>query len=234
MKKYPLLFAVIFFFPCLSNAQLGFTIAPTQGFSEEWQVLVENYVTRRKTEFLQYGITSTIDYTFQLKAPEWQLAPAVHAAHFEYLMPYHHFIVYTVGLQGNFNLTPFKALQLREMKRSRLYIQLSPGLDFVQMKYIRLEEEFGSPSLELKDRKLVLNGGINFLLDLKLTHLLTVSPMAGVRYFPNLSWAGFSEVISEKEFSNEYDAVNWRHFTVGMRIGLNLEPRQEDQPPNDD
>ena len=234
MKKYLILFTIIFSIPLMSNAQLGFTIAPTQGLSEEWQVLVENYITRRKTDFLRQGITSTIDYTFQLKAPEWQFVPAIHAMRTEYLMPHHDFIVYTVGLQTNFNFTPFKELQRQEMERSRLYFQLSPGIDFVRMKYIQWDDEFRNPSLILNDRKFVLNGGIKLLMDIKLTHLLTVSPMAGIRYFPNLTWTNFTKTISEDEFTNEYDAVDWRHITMGMRIGLNLKPPKEDPPKADD
>lgn len=227
MKKCLLLSFVSLLFSTGLLAQLGFTAAPTQSMGSEWQVLVENYITKKHTEFLKYGFTGTIDYTFQLKAPEWQFSPAAHATQATFIADIHDFRIYSLGLQGNFNFIPFKAAQLREWPQVLLYFQFSPGIDFVKMQYNEINKENGVFVREEKsaDRKLAVNGGVNFFLDLKLTDLLTVSPMVGIRYFPNLVWSGFTTAVSQGDFTNEYDRVNWRQVMYGLRIGLNLENR---------
>ena len=223
MKKYLLLFTSLIFFTNLSEAQLGLTVSPTQGLSEEWQVLVENYVTGRQTDFFKYASTATLDFTFPLKAKEWEFAPALHVMRTHNIYQEHDFDVYMIGLQSNFNFTPFKACQDQEFERSRFYFQLSPGLDFVRMQYLLIDDELNEPIKKRTDRKLAINGGLNFLIDIELTQLLTISPVAGIRYFPNLSWAGLSKTLSKGDFNNEYDQINWRHLTLGLRIGFNLE-----------
>ena len=59
MKKCLLLIPFYLFLTTGLTAQLGFTAAPTQSVANEWQVLVENYITGRQTDFLKYGNTSS-------------------------------------------------------------------------------------------------------------------------------------------------------------------------------
>lgn len=229
MKECFSLVAFSLFLSLGLNAQIGFTVAPTQGLAEEWQVLVENYLTGRKTDFLKHGNTAVLEYTFQLPAPEWQYVPAVHAMRTHFIHWEHDFEIYMVGLQSNFNFTPFKAAQTAEMPNARIYFQLSPGIDLVRMRYAKRLPEKMQFETQLKEQKLSLNGGIIVAIEWQLTQLLTITPVAGIRYFPNLSWDGFSVAISEDEFQNEYDEVNWRHLTLGMRIGFNLHAPKEMQ-----
>lgn len=225
MKKCLLLSFICLLLSTGLFAQLGFTAAPTQSLASEWQVLIENYITNKHTDFLKYGFTGTIDYTFQLKAPEWQFSPTAHAMQATFITDLHDFRIYSIGLQGNFNFIPFKLAQQREWPQVLLYFQFSPGIDFVKMQYYDINAENGVFVREERsaDRKLAVNGGVNFLLDLKLTDLLTVSPIVGIRYFPNLEWSGFTPAVSQGDFTSEYDRVNWRQVTYGLRIGLNLE-----------
>ena len=227
MKKCLTLITTCLFLLSGLDAQIGFTTAPTQGFAGEWQVLTENYITHKQADFLKYGITATLDYTFDLKAPEWQFSPAIHASQTQFDYLEHEFRVYTVGVQGNFNFIPFKEGQQKEMPKTLLYIQFSPGIDIVRMRYFQLNLEGGNQKLVeiLADKRLAVSGGINLLFDIKLTDLLTITPVTGIRYFPNLEWKGFSKTISENDFSNEYDKVNWRHIIFGLRIGLDLKTK---------
>lgn len=207
-------------------AQLGLTVAPTQGFAKEWQVMVENYVTGRHVDFLKYSNTATIDYIFQLDAPAWRFQPALHAARSHTIFQNHDFEVYSIGVLGNMNFAPFiKNEEKLNSAKSILYLQFSPGLGYVRQRYIKTVSEDGNPvdRFILTDKKLAFNIGLNVLFEIKLTQLLTLSPHAGIRYFPNLEWEGFTETISDGAFTDEYDKVDWRHYTFGLRIGLNLD-----------
>ncbi len=224
MKKCLLLNAVCIFLCTDMFAQLGFTFAPTRGMASEWQVLTENYLTQRHTDLLKYGFTATVDYTIDLKASEWEFRPAFHFMRSTFLTPKHDFSIHAVGVQTNFNFIPLKDAQKREWPGAVLYFQFSPGIDYVKMRYSAVNTENGTIVREEKtsDTQIALNGGLNLLLDLHLTDLLMVSPMVGVRYFPNLEWTGFTRAVSNGDFTHEYDQINWRHVVYGLRIGLNL------------
>ena len=225
MKRSVLLSFFLFLVSINMTAQLGLSVAPTQGFAKDWQVMVENYISGKRLDFLKHGNTSTIDYTFQLNSPAWQIQPAIHAMRSNMIYKNHDFEVYTIGLIGNINFAPFvNSFEELIDKKAIIYFQFSPGIGFVQQKYVEYLPLDGAPNNRstLSDRKLAINIGLNALLELRLSQLLTLSPYAGVRYFPNLVWEGFSSTISDGKFDNEYDTINWRHYTLGLRIGINL------------
>lgn len=228
MKKCLSLIIVLLCLISDATGQIGFTVAPTNSQSDQWQVLVENFITGRKTDFLKYGTTATMDYTFELKAPEWQIAPAFHFMRTHFIHQGHDFEIYTLGLQANFNFTPFKEQQEKEFNNLRFYLQLFPALNYVNLQYTQRNEEGNQPHIlaVLHDKKWNFNGGINALLDIRLTNLLTISPLVGIRYFPNLKWDGFTQTISQNSFTNEYNSVNWRHLIIGIRTGLDLHPKK--------
>ncbi len=225
MKKSILLSLLFLFASAQLPAQLGLTVAPTQGFAKNWQVMVENYITGRRVDFLKYSNSATIDYTFQLSRPGWQIQPAVHGVRSHVIYEYQDFSVNSVGLLANVNIAPFiKSNNELRTSKSIFYLQFSPGLGYVSRRYIATVLKDDLPvDITLIDKSLALNFGLNILLEIKLTQLLTLSPQVGIRYFPNLEWEGFTEMISDGEFTDEYDKVNWRHYTFGLRIGLNLE-----------
>jgi hypothetical protein len=72
------------------------------------------------------------------------------------------------------------------------------------------------------DHSLVFNAGAAVLFEIKLTSLLHLSPMAGVRFYPAMEWKGFTHLVSEGSMKEAFDRTNWRQFMAGIRIGLNL------------
>jgi len=223
MKKL-LLLSFLFLASLPLSAQLGLTVSPTWGFAKNWQVLFENYVAGRHMDFLKYGNAAAMDFTFQLDAPDWQLQPAVQAARSHIIFQNHDFEAVTVSLLANVNYALTKTEnQGAKPCRSVLYVQLSPGVGMIQQRYIKTLQD-GNPGeqLTLNDRDLSFNLGLNFLYEIKLTPLLSLTPEAGIRYFPNLTWDGFTQSVSDGAFTDEYDQANLRQYHVGVRIGLNL------------
>ena len=202
MKKCLLLIFFLILFCAGLHAQLGFTTAPTHGLASEWQVLTENYITHRHADFLKNGITAVLDYTFNLKAPQWQIRPSLHATQTQFDYLEHEFRVYAVGIQSNFNFIPFRDAQQEGMGKATCYIQFSPGIDYVRMGYFQLNPEGGGQGLVevLADKTIAVNGGINLLIDLPLTELLTISPVLGIRYYPDLKWKGFLKPFLKTTF----------------------------------
>ncbi|RMF04619.1 MAG: autotransporter outer membrane beta-barrel domain-containing protein, partial [Bacteroidetes bacterium] len=63
-----------------------------------------------------------------------------------------------------------------------LYVQLSPGVSYFDFTLTK-------PTTELQDNDLNLNFGLALGLDIGLSEGLTLSPFAGLRYYPALEWA---------------------------------------------
>ena len=206
---------------------MGLTIAPVKSLSEDWQILVENYITGKRTEFLRHGNSVTVDYVFKTNFPAWQVGPAIHAIRTNVILGEHDFEVFGIGLQGNINYIPFYK-EYNEMPKAVLLLQFSPGIDLLRFRYTETTFEDGIPNGQFKkvDKKWAFNTGLNALLQINLTTLLSVSPTVGIRYFPNLEWQGITEVVSDGDFQDEFDRVNWQQFTYGLRIGINLRNRK--------
>ncbi len=224
MKKW-LLSLITIFSSFSADAQLGVTVAPTSGFSPDWQIAVENFITHRRTSFLGYGVTGLVDYHLPTRSAAWSMRPAVHVMRSKVSYRHHRFEVVSLGLQGNVNFAPF-LVGKSEAGQSIFYIQFSPGVDYLRQRYDRplLEGgEFAGQHQRFNSYRLAPNVGLNLLWEFELTHLLSVAPQIGIRYYPALCWDNFTELIFEGEMTKNLDQTNWRHLTFGLRIGLNLE-----------
>lgn len=223
MKKW-ILPCVCLLFYHTASAQLGFTVAPTSGYSPDWQIVVENFVTHRRTNFLSYGVTGLIDYHIPSSRPAWSFRPAVHVMRTGVNYEFDRFDVRSIGLLGNVNFAPF-LIGKDERGKHVFYFQFSPGLAYVRENYDRLVEEVGQPQGEWQrfiSHRLGPNLGANVLLEIQLTQLLSIAPQAGIRYYPGLRWPGFTSMVSKEQISGTFDRTNWQHITFGLRIGLNL------------
>ena len=224
-------------FPCLlilfslrSNAQLGISVAPINTSAPDWQVVVENFVTERHTDFLQYGVSATVDYTIQLPDKNWRIQPAIYAARTDVNYVPHHFDIYTIGIQGNISYAPFiKDATTIDNKKAILYFQLSPGISYIKEKYespIIEDGKFSGTFERFDGNDLAFNIGLNILLEWQLSRLLSVAPVAGIRYFPNIKWDGIASYFAADQLDDSYDRTYWRHFSFGLRMGLNLKAKK--------
>lgn len=225
MKKclLPCIFVLAFF---QTWAQLGFTVASTVSHTPDWQVVVENYVARRHTEFMKYGTTALLDYNFKLKNEALGIQPALHYVRTSWGFYPHYFEAYSIGIQCNMNFALLPATNSKGNPASfRPILQISPGLGLVRKKYDAPTGDSGPPTggiVKHSDRSLALNAGANLLFEFRLSDLMTVSPLVGVRLYPAVIWEDFTEVVSEGSMSGTFDQTHWRQMLFGLRIGLDL------------
>ena len=228
MKKLLLTCALILAFFQI-RAQLGFTVASTVSSAPEWQVVVENYVTRRHAEFLRYGTTAAVDYSFKLKNEALRIQPALHYVRTSWGFYPHYFEVYSVGVQCNMNFALLPATNSSGNPAPfRPILQLSPGLDLVRKKYDEPIGDGGPSSagtVKHTDRSVAFNAGANLLLEFRLSKLMTISPLVGVRLYPAVNWKNFTEVVSEGNMTGTFDRTHWRQIIFGLRVGLDLKEK---------
>jgi len=222
MKKWFLPLILLFLFET-ANAQLGITVAPTSSLSPRWKVLVEQFVTERRSNFIQYGATGLIDFRLPLKEHRWSLQPAVHgfSTAFNYLD--FHFDLYSIGIQPNLNFEFSNKKEGRKILRS--FLQFSPGFNYFHHRFdrpIEINGQFSGQHDRFTHHSWAFNIGLNFLVDIKLSPLMTVSPSIGYRYFPRVKWTGLTQQVTDGSIPNGLDNSSLRQMTFGLRLGLDL------------
>jgi len=207
-----------------AHAQLGVTVGTTVNSTTPWQVVFENFVAHRHAGFLKHGTSAALDYTFTSRSKSWRFQPA--ATYMLSTLTYypHHFERVGVGVRGNVTFRAFARKEIPPLPFT-LLLQLSPGLDFLSKKMdIPVEEDgqFQGAYTHYSDASIVPSGGFHLLLEFKLTHLLTVAPVAGIRYFPGVEWQDFTKILSEDALTGTFDRTDWWQYFLGLRMGLQL------------
>lgn len=96
-----------------------------------------------------------------------------------------------------------------------LHLQISPGLHYFDGAVTTANATASSTTLSYS-----IGAGLGF--DLGLSKNLTITPIAGVRYFPNLKWEAITEALTPASslFIEEESSI-WQ-YSAGIRIGLRL------------
>ncbi|MEK7255380.1 MAG: hypothetical protein AAB316_11590 [Bacteroidota bacterium] len=228
MKKR-LLSCFLLLFWLKSFAQLGITVAPTSNRALDWQVVVENFLTHRRTDFLEHGTTAVFDYALPFKSQVVKFQPGIYLSRATVGYHGHSFETYFLGVQFNTGIYPFLSKKSKSAAErdffERTWFQLSPGLSLATLKYDQPQFKDGKFTGEYKrfdDHQLSFNLGAQVAVDFQLSDFLTVSPLAGIRYFPKLTWDGFTEAVSKGNMIGTFDQAEWRQITLGLRMSLQL------------
>lgn len=175
------------------------------------------------------GYSVGLDYQFRLKKVRIEFAPELNFAHWSARLTngletqsnwyslFFNVRVYPFDLKGDCNCPTFS--KRGNTFQKGLFIALSPGL--TQMNHV-IPRGWGGVSFELKDQYTALNAALVLGLDLGISELLTVTPHAGWRYFPQTEWAGLSQVAADGGYQPT-DAEGALHqFHAGLRLGWRL------------
>ncbi len=221
--KHSLLLCFVILIGASAAAQLSITAASTSNQSTEWQVVTENFVAHKKMDFLKYGTSGVIDYALTMKNGNLRIRPAVEFFMANSIYQKHFFRVNSVGLQGNFEFALLSAKDKSGRKRAiRPFMQFSPGVSYLSFKYEHPKDDITGDFIVEKSHRIAPNFGTNLFFEVKLTPLLTIAPMAGLRIYPNLTWKDFTMVVSQGTLTTNYDRTNWKQYQLGLRFGLSF------------
>lgn len=206
-----------------AHCQLGITASSTLNQSIEWQVVTENYLVHRRADFLKYGTSAVMDYAFQLKDGNIRIRPAVEFMMANNVYKEHYFQVSTFGVAGNLELALLSPKDKAGRKRPiRPFLQLSPGFALASFRYERPKDDVNDLVVVSKSHVVSPNLGSYLFFEFKLTPLLTLAPMAGIRYYPNLYWKNFTTNVTKGAAARNYDRSDWLQYQFGLRVGLSL------------
>lgn len=205
------------------KAQLGITVSITQGRAKTWQVIPENYITHRRTEFLHDGTSGVIDYAISWKKDAIRLRPALDLLYVNSVYYPHYFRLGMLGVQGNVEFALWGKFD-RHGNRTpfRPYLQISPGIAIARMRYDRPTNAEYTEFEYFRSHCLAPSIGSSLFLEFKLTPLLTVAPSVGFRYYHNLLWKNFTETVTNGAMIGTHDRSSTWQYNFGVRAGLAL------------
>jgi hypothetical protein len=64
--------------------------------------------------------------------------------------------------------------------------------------------------------------GVRLGFDMSFGRNLTLTPLIGFRYFPQVDWKDLTEISSQDAESGTYDFSSITQFSFGLRIGFDV------------
>lgn len=96
-----------------------------------------------------------------------------------------------------------------------LYFQISPGVSYFNFNMDEVSTEASTSALAFS-----IGGGVGF--DIGLSDLITITPLAQLRYYPNVQWEGLTQTGLPElaELAEESSLINYH---LGIRVGVRLD-----------
>lgn len=220
--KMRLLLILLAVLPILTHAQLGFQGSFRFTDAPKWDILDQS--NNRSSDVPQAGWSAGMEYAFSLPNTRLEFIPEANLtryqtdvldlgaldAHFYSL--FFNVRAYILDLKGDCQCPTFSKKGTTLTKG--FYLELSPG-------YTLILSRINTNTILYKGRStnnsLALNAGLDFGVSRK----LTLSPYAGIRYFPKAIWPGLEESIANDPSIGDKVTNNHSPLTqayIGMRL----------------
>ncbi len=208
-----------------THAQFGITGAYRFNDATAWVLNDQNGA--RQTELLGDGFSFGIDYWLRLKSVRIEFLPELNYSQFRQdpatgLSTRARF--YSLFLNTNFYLLDFFGdcdcptfSKQNPIFQKGFFLQLSPGLSYADLELRQGEDRTSasSPAFSI---------GAAAGLDIGLSDLLTVTPLAGARYFFPVSWEGLNKITDDLPGSMLDDETSSIfQFYAALRLGFRFD-----------
>ena len=194
---------------------------------DEWRTAEENPVINLPGTGWDVGL----DYWFRLKntrieflptlaysrrGMELGLRPAAVSATVQAVGFFFSTDFYLLDLKGDCDCPTFSKQGPAIQKG--LYLQLSPGISYFNF-------ELADQRETLKDSDFNLNMGGALGIDIGISDAVTLSPYAGLRYYPQLEWASLGPPATTAfQFSDQLQPqADVLEYQFGLRVGLRVD-----------
>lgn len=226
MRKVFML-GICLFFALSASAQFG--VKGSYHFSDaaDWQVPTNNGTNPES--LIGNGWSVGVDYWFRLKNYRMEFLPELNFsqlnqtpdnADWSNQVTFSSFFfntnIYLFDFKGDCDCPTFSK-QGPTLDKG-FFLQVSPGLTFAQS-----EIDFNSNTLKADDLAFSIGLGAGF--DLGVSDLVTISPMAGFRYFPSITWDSLQEIPDDEVPRLEVDEASssLTQWYAGIRVGFRLD-----------
>jgi hypothetical protein len=225
MKKIAVLFTFLFL-ANLALAQFGIKAGYLWQDAKDWQAVYDI----GNENVLENNYTVGLDYWFRLKnyriefLPELNYTPS--SKNFEIregitntakVNLYSFFLntnFYLLDFAGDCNCPTFS--KQGQFFKKGFFIQLSPGVTYFQQAVSRTADRFSGNAF-------AFNLGAGAGIDIGITDVVTLTPLAGVRYYPKVTWESLPEVGDPVTVGLKSTESPITQFFAGARLGFRFD-----------
>ncbi len=227
MKRSILPVIISMLIPLWSHAQFGLTAGRHFNNASDWEIETENG-TR---PLLEDGYSIGIDYWFRLKNARVEFLPEINYARYERTLdPVAESTVNNLSLFFNANIyfldffgdCDCPTFSKREpFFKKGLFLRLSPGISYLDQTLastVPISSGAGLGVPEIDDEGVAPSIGVGLGFDVGLSDLLTLSPLATIRYYPSTEWEGLNGENVNLAIRSAESGI-WQ-FLIGIRLGF--------------
>ncbi len=223
-SKMTRIFAPLIFL-CFSisvSAQFGLNARYVINDADNW--LIEQADGSGNINLLDKGYAFGIDYWFRIKDLRIEFLPELNYSTFSNesnrlninseVQVYSLLVntnIYFLDMSGDCTCPTF--YQEGPTLKKGLHLQISPGLHY-------FDGTISTPTAEASSSTITYSIGAGLGFDLGFSKNLTITPIAGIRYFPGLKWEAVTDVFDPNTniFVSEESSVF--QYSAGIRVGL--------------
>lgn len=213
--------SILLLLPTLvARAQWGIQVGTSVNSTPSWQAVTEYFVAHKHFDLMKHGTYIVVDYSKEQVGRRFRFQPAIRVSKATSWRSSHYFEASALGIQGNISMSLWPSVQDNGKPAPFTPIlQLSSGLDLLGLQMERPTE--GNNEREtFRKKDIALHIGASLLIEFQLTKTLSLSPLAGLVYFPKVEWRGFSERLSKGTWGNRFDETSLQQIVFGCRMGL--------------
>jgi hypothetical protein len=230
MKKNILTLLASFLIIGSSFAQIGINGGYNLNDAANWKIVDKNNSNNVIHDFFENSISFGLDYWFRLPnyriefTPElnyqntkstYQYDPLSFEANSTILSFFVNTNIYLFDLEGDCDCPTFSK-KGPELQKG-FFFRISPGISY-------FDTQLNYEGIELKSNNFAFSIGAGIGLDLGITDVLTITPIAVYRYYPSVEWAQFSMVDAGiKEWDYPEDESIITQIYLGLRVGLRFD-----------
>lgn len=223
------IFLLVFGFPCFVAAQIGLHAGIRLNDAPDWNILDRS--NGQVTEVPGSSWSAGIDYAIKLRKVRIEFLPELNYSMYEvqvrdlgpmdarFFNGFFNIHIYPLDLKGDCECPTF--VKKGNSLAKGFFIQLSPG-------YTYFKGEIDSEAVLYRGWSTNPSMAAGIGLDLGISRFLTLTPLAGLRYYPNVIWPGIEEALARDISIGDRAGSNESALTqiyAGIRLGLNLRGR---------
>lgn len=234
MKAVTFLLALLFV-TNLAEAQVGITGRYYLNDAPNWTSVNQKNTTKSEN-YLGNGWSVGMDYWLRLKKYRVEFLPELSYSQFKYndqsgylnsadfSNRFFNFFLntnfYLFDFAGDCNCPTFS--KKGQFLKKGFFVQVSPGLTYLQGK-VNFEKPIVEAEKSFESDALAASVGAGFGLDVGISDFVTLTPMIGLRYFPNAKWKSLSKYVGSEIFTPiSTESAIWQG-SAGVRLGFRFD-----------
>lgn len=230
MLKQILIFCFLVFTVTTTRAQFGINAGYRWNNASDW--VEQSDDNNQELELLGDGLSVGMDYWFRLKNIRIEFTPELNYSRFnnsftdnreinsQFLSLFFNTNFYLFDLFNDCDCPTFS--KQSNLLQKGFFLQLSPGVSYLRNDGITFNPENNLISFDKDSFTFSLGAAAG--IDLGISDMITITPLVGLRYFPEAEWENLNEFSRNvPRASVRSNVTSIFQYHAGLRLGIRLD-----------